>query len=67
MQYPEYVAKIIDKLESRGFEAYIVGGGVRDSLIYLYTSTQIVLNPVEGKSSFPKSWASISFHLTALG
>ena len=33
MQYPEYVAKIIDRLESCGFEAYIVGGSVRDALI----------------------------------
>lgn len=33
MQYPEYVARIIDRLESRGFEAYIVGGSVRDALI----------------------------------
>ena len=33
MIYPEYVAKIIDRLESRGFEAYIVGGSVRDFII----------------------------------
>ena len=33
MQYPEYVAKVIDRLESRGFEAYIVGGSVRDTVI----------------------------------
>lgn len=33
MIYPEYVAKIIERLESRGFEAYIVGGSVRDMVI----------------------------------
>lgn len=30
---PPYVENIIDKLESSGFEAYIVGGCVRDSLL----------------------------------
>ncbi len=33
MKYPEYVEKIIDRLESRGYEAYIVGGSVRDMLL----------------------------------
>ncbi|MBO5415294.1 MAG: CCA tRNA nucleotidyltransferase [Clostridia bacterium] len=33
MRYPEYVAKIIERLESLGFEAYIVGGSVRDMVI----------------------------------
>ena len=30
---PENVEKIIDKLEGSGFEAYIVGGCVRDSIL----------------------------------
>lgn len=30
---PRYVEKIIDKLENSGFEAYIVGGCVRDSIM----------------------------------
>lgn len=33
MKYPEYVAKVIDRLENSGFEAYIVGGSVRDTVI----------------------------------
>ena len=33
MEYPEYVARIITKLERRGYEAYIVGGSVRDMLL----------------------------------
>lgn len=33
MRYPEYVARVIDRLESRGHEAYIVGGSVRDHII----------------------------------
>jgi tRNA nucleotidyltransferase (CCA-adding enzyme) len=32
MYYPEYVKTILNKLESAGFEAYLVGGCVRDSL-----------------------------------
>ena len=32
MQIPDYVEKIVKKLESGGFEAYIVGGCVRDLL-----------------------------------
>lgn len=33
MIYPEYVEKIIERLESRGHKAYIVGGSVRDMVI----------------------------------
>ena len=33
MEYPKYVARIIDSLESEGYEAYIVGGSVRDMLL----------------------------------
>lgn len=33
MQIPEYVKNIIEKLEKAGFEAYIVGGCVRDLLL----------------------------------
>ena len=33
MQYPQYVAEIIDRLEAQGFEAYIVGGSVRDTVM----------------------------------
>lgn len=33
MQYPQYVAKIIDRLEKSDYEAYIVGGSVRDTLM----------------------------------
>ena len=33
MRYPEYVAKVINKLEENRFEAYIVGGSVRDMLL----------------------------------
>ena len=33
MQYPQYVAEIIDRLEMNGFEAYIVGGSVRDTVM----------------------------------
>ncbi len=35
MQLPDYVKKIISALESAGFEAYCVGGCVRDSLLSL--------------------------------
>ena len=33
MEYPGYVAKVIDKLEASGYEVYIVGGSVRDILL----------------------------------
>lgn len=33
MRYTEQVAKIIDRLEACGYEAYIVGGSVRDMLL----------------------------------
>lgn len=33
MQYPKYVAEVIERLEKNGFEAYIVGGSVRDTLM----------------------------------
>ncbi len=33
VRYTERVAKIIDRLEERGYEAYIVGGSVRDMLL----------------------------------
>lgn len=33
MRYPSYVAAIIERLEAEGFEAYIVGGSVRDVLL----------------------------------
>lgn len=33
MMYPEYVARIINRLEENGHEAYIVGGSVRDFII----------------------------------
>ncbi|MBQ8140529.1 MAG: CCA tRNA nucleotidyltransferase [Clostridia bacterium] len=33
MHYPKYVAEIIDRLEDNGFEAYIVGGSVRDMIL----------------------------------
>lgn len=35
MTYPEYVKNCIDRLRSRGFSAYAVGGAVRDSLLGL--------------------------------
>ncbi|MCL2036006.1 MAG: HD domain-containing protein [Oscillospiraceae bacterium] len=35
MKLPDYVKKIIDALESAGYEAYAVGGCVRDSLLGL--------------------------------
>ena len=35
MQVPEYIKNIIEKLERAGFEAYIVGGCVRDLLMGL--------------------------------
>ena len=33
MEYPQYVKTILDKLSAAGFEAYIVGGSLRDMLI----------------------------------
>ena len=33
MQYPDYVKVIIDKLTASGYEAYIVGGSLRDMLL----------------------------------
>ena len=33
MEIPEYVKKVIGELQARGFEAYIVGGCVRDLLL----------------------------------
>ncbi|MBO5682635.1 MAG: CCA tRNA nucleotidyltransferase [Clostridia bacterium] len=35
MLYPEYIADILSMLHSSGYEAYIVGGSVRDSLLGL--------------------------------
>ena len=33
MKLPSYVRKALEKLESKGYEAYVVGGAVRDSLL----------------------------------
>ena len=33
MNYPEYVKKILSRIEEAGFEAFVVGGAVRDSLL----------------------------------
>ena len=33
MELPEHVKTIIEKLESHGYEAYAVGGCVRDTLL----------------------------------
>ena len=33
MNYPEYVKKILTRIEEAGFEAFVVGGAVRDSLL----------------------------------
>ena len=33
MNYPEYVKKILRRIEEAGFEAFVVGGAVRDSLL----------------------------------
>ena len=33
VQYPVYAEKVINRLEERGYEAYIVGGSVRDLLL----------------------------------
>lgn len=33
MEYPQYVKTVLDKLSAAGFEAYIVGGSLRDMLI----------------------------------
>ncbi len=33
MKYPSYVGEIIEKLEENGYEAYIVGGSVRDIIL----------------------------------
>lgn len=33
IRYPEYVKKTLDRVENAGFEAYIVGGAVRDALL----------------------------------
>ncbi len=33
MDYPEYVEKIIDRLESAGYPAYVVGGSLRDMML----------------------------------
>ena len=33
MRLPSYVQKALDKLESGGYEAYVVGGAVRDYLL----------------------------------
>lgn len=35
MKLPEKIAKILDRLERRGYEAWVVGGCVRDSLLGL--------------------------------
>ena len=33
--YPEYISAVLSVLRKNGFEAYIVGGSVRDSLLGL--------------------------------
>ena len=33
MKIPEFVLRIIEKIEKAGFEAYVVGGCVRDILL----------------------------------
>ena len=43
---PQSIINIIQKLEAKGFEAFVVGGCVRD----------LVLSEVEGSSGGPKDW-----------
>ena len=33
LTFPDYVLDVLELLESRGFEAYVVGGAVRDTLL----------------------------------
>ncbi len=33
MFYPEYIAMLIDRLESNGYQAFIVGGSLRDTIL----------------------------------
>lgn len=33
IEYPEYVKKILNRIENAGFEAFVVGGAVRDALL----------------------------------
>ncbi len=33
MRYPDYVDEVIERLEAHGYEAYVVGGGLRDIML----------------------------------
>ena len=33
IRYPEYVKKVLNRIENRGFEAFVVGGAVRDAML----------------------------------
>jgi tRNA nucleotidyltransferase (CCA-adding enzyme) len=50
MQIPGYVKNIVEKLEQAGFEAYVVGGCVRDLLLSSYAKAS------EDKARVPKDW-----------
>ncbi|MEI6597124.1 MAG: hypothetical protein WCL13_02840, partial [bacterium] len=50
MKIPKYVKDIVEKLEQAGFEAFIVGGCVRDLLMPPYAKAS------EDKEKIPKDW-----------
>jgi poly(A) polymerase/tRNA nucleotidyltransferase (CCA-adding enzyme) len=56
---PNFVLEIIEKLEKNKFEAFIVGGSVRDLLLASFakaSEAKVVLRLAQGSESAPKDW-----------
>jgi len=60
MDIPKYVEKIVNDLEKAGFEAYVVGGCVRDLLMASYASSSakatVDKKASEAKEKMPNDW-----------
>jgi len=69
MEIPKEVKNVIDKLETAGFEAYIVGGCVRDSLLGVKPKDwDIATNakPEQTAKLFPRTFAVKKFGLVVV-
>lgn len=64
MKIPKEIEKITEKLEEEGFEAFVVGGCVRDSLLEKSPNDWDIAtnaNPSEIQTTFPKNYTNNDF------
>ena len=70
IEIPERVQRLLDRLESAGYEAYIVGGCVRDSIMgfipHDFDVTTSAL-PEETEAQPNKKWAVTEFRRNFVG